>query len=239
MQQTAPMPLVPTVVCSGITKSFGAEGNKVMALRGIDLEISAGELMMLVGPSGCGKTTLISIMAGILQPDAGGCTILGQDLTQLSNGKATDFRGQFIGFIFQSYNLLPALSLTENVSVPLVIQGMSRRQANLRAVDILKEVGLGNRLDSRPSELSGGQQQRVAIARAMVHEPKFLVCDEPTSALDHKTGVKVMELIRSAAKDRGATLAIITHDNRILEYADRIAYMDDGKIVDPETVAMY
>ena len=239
MQQPVFNPAPPTVVCSGITKSFGEEGNKVIALRGIDLEISAGELMMLVGPSGCGKTTLISIMAGILKPDAGVCKILGQDLTQLSSGKVTSFRGQYIGFIFQSYNLLPSLSLTENVSVPLVIQGMSRRTANLRAVDMLKEVGLGHRLDSRPLELSGGQQQRVAIARAMVHEPKLLVCDEPTSALDHKTGAKVMELICSAAKDRGATLAIITHDNRILDYADRIAHMDDGQLIDSETVAMH
>lgn len=225
---------IPAVECIGITKSFGANDNKVMALRGIDLTIVQGELMMLVGPSGCGKTTLISIMAGILKADDGVCRILGQDLTKLSTNVAGDFRGKNIGFIFQAYNLLPALSLVENVAVPLIIQGVARREAYHRATEILKEVGLGERIESAPSQLSGGQQQRVAIARAMVHEPKLLVCDEPTSALDHKTGAHVMELIRRAAKDRGATLAIITHDNRILEYADRIAHMDDGRIVDSE-----
>ncbi len=224
----------PAVICSGITKSFGSDDSKVMALRGIDLTVAAGELMMLVGPSGCGKTTLISVMAGILKPDSGRCQILGEELTTLSSNAATAFRAKNIGFIFQSYNLFPALTITENVAIPLIINGASHREANRRAAAILGEVGLGARLESRPSQLSGGQQQRVAIARAMVHEPKLLVCDEPTSALDHTTGARVMELIRHAAKDRGATLVIITHDNRILEYADRIAHMDDGHIIDGE-----
>lgn len=232
LQQAYDPHLAPVAVCQGITKSFGQGDAKVMALRGIDVTIHSGELVMFVGPSGCGKTTLISIMAGILKPDSGTCTILGQNLAKLSDGKATDFRGKNIGFIFQAFNLLPALTLVENVAVPLVINGESHRVAQKKAREILSEVGLSKRFNSLPGELSGGQQQRVAIARAMVHEPRLLVCDEPTSALDHKTGIKVMELIRAAVKDRHATLAIITHDSRILEYADRIEHMDDGQIID-------
>lgn len=228
--------LAPVVVCEGVTKSFGEGDAKVMALRGIDVTVRSGELVMLVGPSGCGKTTLISIMAGILKPDAGRCSIIGQDLARLSDAKATDFRGHNIGFIFQSFNLLPSLTLVENVAVPLIINGTSHEVAQKRAKEILEDVGLANRFESLPGQLSGGQQQRVAIARAMVHEPRLLVCDEPTSALDYKTGIKVMELIRKTVKERHATLVIITHDSRILEYADRIEYMDDGMIVDPSQV---
>ena len=156
----------PVVSCRGITKSFGEGDSKVMALRGVDLTIYAGEVMMLVGPSGCGKTTLISIMAGILKQDGGSCEILGQPINQLADATATRFRAKNIGFIFQSYNLLPALTLTENVAVPLIINGMDHRQAEKLAEDMLYEVGLGGRLESTPSQLSGGQQQRVAIARA-------------------------------------------------------------------------
>ena len=228
----------PAVICTGITKSFGEDDSKVMALRGVDLTIDSGEVIMLVGPSGCGKTTLISVMAGILKGDSGTCKVLGQDLSKLSSDEITEFRGRNIGFIFQSYNLLPPLSLVENVSIPLIINGVPREEANRRAREILTQVGLGKRLESRPGSLSGGQQQRVAIARAMVHQPKLLVCDEPTSALDHVTGMHIMELLRQAAKERNTTLVIITHDNRILGYADRIAHMDDGRVIDtPHTLA--
>ena len=227
------------VTCSNITKSFGPPDNRVQALRGIDLTVPSGELMMLVGPSGCGKTTLISIMAGILRPDGGSCRILGQDMSTMSNAKATEFRGRHIGFIFQSYNLLPALTIAENVAVPLIINGVAREIALKKAKEVLGELGLGNRSETKPLQLSGGQQQRVAIARALVHEPELLVCDEPTSALDHTTGAHIMEVMRTAVKERSTTLVIITHDNRILDYADRIAHMDDGCIVEPDAAMVH
>jgi putative ABC transport system ATP-binding protein len=220
----------PAVVCTGIIKAFGAKDNRVMALRGVDLAVPQGEMLMLVGPSGCGKTTLISIIAGILRPNAGQCRVLGTDVATLSAGKAVDFRGKNVGFIFQSFNLLPALTVTENVAVPLIINGMSKARAQQKARDILGEVGLATRTDAMPQELSGGQQQRVAIARALVHEPRILVCDEPTSALDYVTGEQIMALMRHAVRQRQATMIIVTHDNRIFPYADRIAQMDDGQI---------
>ncbi|MBP7252035.1 MAG: ABC transporter ATP-binding protein [Alphaproteobacteria bacterium] len=219
------------VICQALTKSFGDKDNRVMALRGVNLVVRQGEMMMLVGPSGCGKTTLISIVAGILRPDGGSCTVLDTDVAKLSADKAVAFRAKNVGFIFQSFNLLPALTVTENVAIPLIINGVARPVALRRAQAILAEVGLGERTQAMPLQLSGGQQQRVAIARALVHEPQLIVCDEPTSALDHETGEQIMALMRKAVHERGATMVIVTHDNRIFPYADRIAKMDDGHIV--------
>lgn len=216
--------------CSGVTKSYDAGGQKVTALRGIDLEVRTGELMMLVGPSGCGKTTLISVVAGILDQDEGECRVFGKDFKHMPGGQRTRYRGQSIGFVFQAFNLLPTLTAAENVSVPLLINGVGRREAMERAGAMLERVGLGGRAKSLPKQLSGGQQQRVAIARALVHGPKLIVCDEPTSALDHDTGQKVMELLREVALGDGRALVIVTHDSRIFSYADRIAQMDDGRI---------
>ncbi|NBX02731.1 MAG: ABC transporter ATP-binding protein [Alphaproteobacteria bacterium] len=218
------------VACKGLTKTFGEKGNEVIALRSLDLEIDAGEFFMLVGPSGCGKTTLISIIAGILSRDSGQCHVLGHDYTQMSSRELLDFRAKNIGFIFQSFNLLPSLTIAENVAVPLIIGGMERHKAVEKAKEMLGEVGLGDRWKAKPNLLSGGQQQRVAIARGLVHSPKLLVCDEPTSALDHETGVKIMDLMKRLNKERGTTLVVVTHDNRIFHYAGRIAHMDDGHI---------
>ncbi len=218
--------------CTGVTKSYGAGDAKVMALRGIDLDVRHGELLMVVGPSGCGKTTLISVIAGILDRDAGECRVLGRDLKRLGTKERARFRGASIGFVFQLFNLLPALNLVENVTVPLLINGVPRKDAESRARRVLEEVNLGLRLDALPGKLSGGQQQRVAIARAMVHEPKLIVCDEPTSNLDHATGQTMMQLLRSIAKSPGRALIVVTHDPRIYDFADRIARMDDGKIVE-------
>jgi len=150
-----------------------------MALRGIDLDVRRGELLMLVGPSGCGKTTLISVIAAILSQDSGNCEVLGQDLMGMDQNERTRFRGVSLGFVFQLFNLLPALNAVENVSVPLLINGVSRKNAETRASEILVKVDLGTRLSALPAQLSGGQQQRVAIARALVHDPKLIVCDEP------------------------------------------------------------
>ena len=220
------------VHCRGVTKTYGTGDARVMALRGIDLDVHRGELLMLVGPSGCGKTTLISIIAAILKQDSGNCEVLGQDLTSMDQNERTRFRGVSIGFVFQLFNLLPALNAVENVSVPLLINGVSRKNAETRASEILAEVDLGTRLSALPTQLSGGQQQRVAIARALVHDPKLIVCDEPTSSLDHETGRSVMNVLRGIAKSPDRALIVVTHDPRIFEFADRIAHMDDGKIIE-------
>jgi putative ABC transport system ATP-binding protein len=220
----------PAVFCSGITKTYGSGDTQVKALRGVDLEVHPGELFMLVGPSGCGKTTLISIMAGILDQTEGDCALFGQDLKQLSPNERVRYRGKHIGFVFQSFNLIPTLTVAENTAIPLLINGEDREKALAKAARCLEEVGLSDKLEAFPGEISGGQQQRVAIARALVHDPKLVVCDEPTSALDHQTGVKVMDVLKGLAMDGERSLVIVTHDARIFEFADRIAHMDDGQI---------
>jgi len=218
------------VHCRGVTKTYGSGDAAVQALRGIDLEVREGELMMLVGPSGCGKTTLISVVAGILDHDGGQCAVFGRNFLEMAPKERTQYRGRHIGFVFQAFNLIPPLTAAENVAVPLMINGMARRAALRKAGELLGRVEMGNRTGSLPAELSGGQQQRVAIARAMVHNPRLIVCDEPTSALDHETGHHVMEILRSIAMNDGRSLIIVTHDARIFGFADRIAKMDDGHI---------
>ncbi len=218
--------------CKGVVKTYSAGGNTVVALGGVDLDVRLGELMMLVGPSGCGKTTLISVIAGILDRDAGDCVVFGQDFDRMSTGQRTRFRGENVGFVFQSFNLLPSLTAAQNVSVPLLINGIPGAQALRQAKEMLSRVGLGERSESLPRQLSGGQQQRVAIARALVHKPRLIVCDEPTSALDHETGHIIMRLLKNVALDEKRALVIVTHDARIFGFADRIAKMDDGHITE-------
>jgi putative ABC transport system ATP-binding protein len=219
------------VSCQNLVKIYDTGGQKVTALNGINLDIPMGELMMLVGPSGCGKTTLISVIAGILDQDEGICRVFGEDLLNMNSRGKLDFRAHNIGFVFQAYNLLPSLTAAENVSIPLVINGMKRVEAERKASQVLEQVGLGERTTAIPSELSGGQQQRVAIARALVHSPRLIVCDEPTSALDHETGYNVMTLLKEVALHKDRALVIVTHDARIFDFADRIAEMDDGHVV--------
>ncbi len=219
------------VRCRSLKKTYGEGTAAVQALRQVDLEIRTGELLMLVGPSGCGKTTLISIIAGILDQSEGDCLVFDEDFKKMPSREKTRYRGENIGFVFQAYNLIPALTAAENVAVPLLLRGTRRSRAVERAREALKQVSFNDRMmDSFPSRLSGGQQQRVAVARAMVHNPKLIVCDEPTSALDHETGQQVMQLLRQVALQEGRALVVVTHDARIFGFADRIAKMDDGRI---------
>lgn len=220
------------VHCRGLTKRYGSGEEGVAALRGVDLDVLTGELLMLVGPSGCGKTTLISIITAILDQDEGLCEVLGQDIHRMTEGDRARFRGESIGFVFQAFNLLPALSALENVSVPLLLNGAPREQAEARARIVLETVGLGTKVDTLPSKLSGGQQQRVAIGRALVHNPKLIICDEPTSNLDTKAGHDMMDILRDVARAPDRALIVVTHDNRIFDYADRIARMEDGRVVE-------
>ena len=221
---------IEAVICRSVQKTFGSGASEVQALRGIDLSVRQGEVMMLVGPSGCGKTTLISVIAGVLDATAGECKVFGHSMQEMNNAERTRYRGSSIGFVFQQFNLIPSLSIAENVAIPLLINGIGYDEALDRAEAALERVGLGGRFDRRPAELSGGQQQRVAIARAIVHSPQLIVCDEPTSALDHVTGEHVVELLREVAAGNGRALIIVTHDSRIFRYADRIARMDDGVV---------
>jgi putative ABC transport system ATP-binding protein len=218
----------PAVRIRGLKKHFGEGAQRVEALRGIDWDVYAGRMTLIVGPSGCGKTTLLSVIAGILDGDSGEVSVFGRALFTMSDRARTRFRAQTIGFVFQQYNLLPALSAAENAAIPLVIAGWPRERALRRAGEVLGALGLGEKRASLPAQLSGGQMQRVAIARALVHEPRLLVCDEPTAALDHETGLTVMQLLRDAAVRPDRALVVVTHDNRIFHFGDQIAHMDDG-----------
>jgi len=220
----------------GIVKSFGTGDTQVTVLKGIDLDIYLGELLLLVGESGGGKTTLLSAIAGILDIDEGDIDVLGVPLSALPPGKRTRFRGQTMGFIYQQFNLLPALTAAENVAVPLLIQKVGRTEALRRARVMLDRVGLGDRLHFLPKNLSGGQQQRVAIARALVNEPRLLICDEPTAALDGANGQKIMELLREVGRSPDRCVIVVTHDSRIFRFGDRMANMTDGRITNIERI---
>jgi putative ABC transport system ATP-binding protein len=227
------------VRCRNVTKQFGTGDAAVMALRGVDAEVRLGELTLLVGPSGCGKTTLISVIAGLLDPTAGEVEVLGEDLTALRGRRLVEFRGRNIGFVFQQYNLLPALTAAENAAVPLLIAGWARPKAVAKAKEVLTRLGLADRMNSPPNELSGGQQQRVAIARALVHEPQLLVCDEPTAALDAQSGQTVMSLIRRAVVRPDRAVIVVTHDPRVYKFGDRMVLMNDGRVERVTTPAEY
>jgi putative ABC transport system ATP-binding protein len=216
--------------CNAVTKAFPAGDGTVEVLHGINFEVLAGELTMLVGPSGCGKTTLISIIAGILTPTTGEIEICGKPLTRMSDAQKVAFRRSNIGFIFQQYNLLPALTAAENAAIPLVAAGMPMARAAGVAAMILETIGMGAHLGRLPNQLSGGQQQRVAIARALVHAPRLIVCDEPTAALDARSGQTVLEILKRAALNPDRAVIVVTHDTRIYSFADRIVAMEDGRI---------
>lgn len=222
------------VRCRGVRKSFGQGEAAVEVLRGVDFEAKQGKLTFLVGPSGCGKTTLISVIAGLLDRSAGQVELFGHDLEELAPRDRILFRRENLGFVYQQFNLLPALTAAENAAVPLLAAGVSRSQAVDRAKDLLVKLGLEHRLNALPDKLSGGQQQRVTLARALVHGPRLIVCDEPTAALDHATGEAVMQLLAENAVHPDRAVIVVTHDNRVFHFADAIAHMDDGRILETE-----
>ncbi len=219
------------VEARNIEMAFGSSGLLTQVLFDVDLKIALGELTMLVGPSGCGKTTLLSILSGTLKPTGGEVVVMGHPITQMKDSEKVILRRRRIGFIFQQYNLLPSLTAAENAAMALIADGMPLKPAAEKAKRVLETLGMQAHSDKLPRQLSGGQQQRVAIARAIVHEPDLVVCDEPTAALDAETGRQVMGLLKQAASGPGRAVLVVTHDNRIYNYADRIVTMEDGRIV--------
>lgn len=223
---------VDFAVClSGVDKSFKIGDQIVPVLKQVELSVRTGEMIFVVGPSGCGKTTLLSVLCGTLRAETGEVHVFGHELNKLSDAAITRFRSRYVGFIFQQFNLLPALTVAENIAVPLRIQGIAATEAITRARKLLAQVGIPEKEKEHPMHLSGGQQQRVAIARALVHNPSLIICDEPTSALDSASGQQIMELLREIASIDGRTVVVVTHDPRIHSYADRIAEMEDGRIL--------
>ncbi|GJL64276.1 MAG: ABC transporter [Nitrospirales bacterium] len=211
-------------------KSFGEGKAQISVLKSVDLDVYMGEVLLLVGPSGSGKTTLLSVIAGILDADEGELSILDQAITTLSARAKTQFRRNYLSFVFQQYNLLPTLTAAENAAVPLFIRGVAKKEALDTAAEILVELGMGERTQSLPAKLSGGEQQRVAIARALVGDPRLLLCDEPTASLDGETGHKVVEQLQRIGRRSDRAVVIVTHDSRIFEFGDRIVHMEDGQI---------
>jgi len=211
-------------------KSFPAGDTRTYALKGATLDAKFGELLMIVGPSGCGKTTLLSVICGTLKCEEGRLTVFDHDLRAMKEGQITQFRCENVGFVFQQFNLIPTLTAVENASVPLILNGVSTAEATRRAGEVLEKVGIGEKRHSYPSQLSGGQQQRVAIARALAHEPRLIICDEPTASLDAATGQKTLDLLKSSALQPDRCVIVVTHDNRIYHFADRIAEMEDGRV---------
>ena len=224
-------PSSTSIMCKDIKKTYSTGQTSLQVLHGINLEVLPGELLILAGPSGCGKTTLISIISGILSFEEGSCQVYGHFLEKMTDAEKNNFRRNYIGFVFQQFNLLPSLTVAENVAVPLIIKGWNREKAIEKSIALLEAVGLGNRSHSNTSQLSGGQQQRVAIARSIIHDPKLVVCDEPTSALDKENGQKVMTLLKNQVINSDRSMIVVTHDSRAYEFADRIAEVEDGRIV--------
>jgi putative ABC transport system ATP-binding protein len=222
----------PRLQVRDVTKIYQSGAAAARALNGVNLSVHGSEIMMLMGPSGSGKTTLVSIMGCILRPTTGSLKINGQEITTLRESQLPRVRLQHIGFIFQGFNLFPTLTASENVEVALDLKGVRGADKKRRARALLDSVELSDKYREFPANLSGGQKQRVAIARALAGEPEIILADEPTAALDSTSGRLVMEIMRNLAKEKGRAVVIVTHDNRIMEFADRVVHIEDGRILD-------
>ncbi|RDJ00092.1 ABC transporter ATP-binding protein [Dyella solisilvae] len=229
-----PMPQIATPIslqARGVSKSFASGKVQSTVLHDLTLDIRAGELTLISGPSGCGKSTLLAILSGLQRPDGGQVIALGEDLGELDLRALERFRLLHTGFVFQGFNLFPALNAREQVELPLSYLGLAPAEARRRAMASLEEVGLGPRMTLRPSELSGGEKQRVAIARALAKRPDLLFADEPTSALDAANGQIVIDILHRIARNHGTTVLCVSHDPRLVGHADRVLAMEDGRIL--------
>lgn len=229
-------PKLPMIVGQNLHKTFVLGEQQVNALDGVDLHIPSGQFVCIMGPSGSGKSTLLYILGGLDRPDAGEILVGGSRLDSLSSEELARFRRDTVGFVFQAFHLVPTLNAMENVALPGVFAGMPRDFRENRAIRLLNNLGMGERLDHRPWQLSGGQQQRVAIARALFNDPAILMADEPTGALDSKTGQTVMRMLRWLCKRQGKTVIVVTHDAQVARYADRVLRLKDGHIIADELV---
>jgi putative ABC transport system ATP-binding protein len=225
----------PVIRARFLSKSYREGASELRALSGVSLDIPAGQLTLLMGPSGSGKTTLLSILGCILRPTEGRLELLGEEVTALPEKELPRIRRQAIGFVFQGFNLFPALTATENVELAFDVRGSRGKDARRRAEELLVEVGLHDRKDAFPADLSGGQKQRVAIARALAGDPPILLADEPTAALDSTSGRTVIELLQRLALQHGRAVVMVTHDPRVLSYGDRILHLEDGRLIREES----
>jgi putative ABC transport system ATP-binding protein len=219
------------VVGRDVWKVYGQGETEVVALRGVDVSIIRGEMLAIVGPSGCGKTTFLNCFSGLDDITRGRITLEGVELQSMDDKKKSDYRARRVGFVFQSYNLLPTLTVEENVEMPLIVSGVSGKEARERSGKILTELGLGDRLERRPAELSGGQQQRVSLARALVGRPAIVWADEPTGNLDERSSRQVIQLLRQLNKSYEQTIVVVTHDPMVASSCDRTLRMEDGQFV--------
>lgn len=224
----------PTVRALDLTRSFGTGETSTTALSNVSLELYPGQIALLMGPSGSGKSTLLAVLSGLLRPDSGHVVALGRDIWRMTERERENFRLKYCGFIFQGYNLFPALTAAQQLEMILRWgKNMPAREARERVRDMLELLGLGKKANLRPSQMSGGEKQRVAIGRALIKEPTFCFADEPTAALDWKHGEQVIELLRLAAHDAGATILVVAHDSRIIPHVDRVFHLEDGCLVEP------
>lgn len=224
----------PLLEAHGISMIFGTGENAQYALRDVHLTVHDGEVLMLRGPSGSGKTTLLSIMGGILSPSEGTLSVAGTIMTGLSTAKRSAMRLKYFGFIFQEYNLFPTLTCSQNIQVALDLRGVPRNEARRIANATLAEVGLAGKLGEMPARLSGGQKQRLAVARALAGSPMVMLADEPTAALDSTNGLMIMSLLRDLAHAGSRAVVVVTHDDRIIPFADRVVHIEDGRIKQTE-----
>jgi ABC-type lipoprotein export system ATPase subunit len=213
-----------------LTKTYAAGGATVHALRGVDLSIPRGEMVAIMGPSGCGKTTLLNCLSGLDEFDSGEVSIGSESISEMSDRRRTRFRAERMGFIFQTYNLIPVLSAVENVELPLLVAGAKPKEARRRAISVLEMVGLADQVNKRPNEMSGGQQQRVTVARSLINEPAIVWADEPTGALDSETSAEIMDLLVNLNREKEQTFVLVTHDASVARRAHRIVRMRDGSI---------
>ena len=219
----------PAISARGLTKVFGEGEVQVRAVRGVDLEVGRGEVVLIMGPSGSGKTTLLSMLGAMLRPSAGRVEVDGVDLASLPEKRLPAFRARRFGFVFQDFNLLSALTARENVELALNLAGVTGRPARERAERLLRDLGLGERLSFLPEKLSGGEKQRVAIARALANDPAVVLADEPTANLDSKIGHEIARLLRRIASEEGRSVVIVSHDTRLKDVADRVLWLEDGE----------